>query len=381
MIIHAFATALLFSQIQPTVQMVSLPDCNGAMYAVDVYRPLGNPPFPVVGLGHGFQNNKTNFKGLAQELAANGILVVVPQFPSLVLGCMPSDHARNGRIIGKAIESQITSGLANANQVALAGHSAGGLAAFSLASTLNVRALVLLDAVDSNSTGTTSAPMVSAPTLFLVANPSMCNTTNNSLGWFPLITGPKARLNVTNATHCDPQEPSSLVCSGGCGGYNMTRSLLFKKYASLFLRHYLFPNGQCFESLAQADLSSGVLTMPNFQLGICDLDAGVFDAGVIDAGVKDAGILDSGVTVFDGGNSPIDSGIADAGIEGDARVDSGIISDGGSTAPIPKTDAGIDMTNTMPQGCGCQFSPNASLAFLAVAFFIAKRNRFASRRH
>ena len=150
----------------------------------------------------------------------------------------------------------------------------------------------------------------------------------------------------------------------------MTRSLIFKKYTSLFLRQFLFQNGACFEAQAQSDLAAGVLNMPNFQLASCAIDAGVFDSGIPDAGVSDAGTADSGVpqqdagfadagmSESDAGTAGADAGVSDAG----DPIDAGSVADSGGTRP--PVDAGTDTAPQMPQGCGCQFSTSLSLGLL-----------------
>ncbi len=366
-----------FGQVTKTTAMVTVPNCGAvaATSEVDVYRPTGAGPFPLVAFGHGFQNNKDNAAGLAQALGALGIVVVVPQFPGFFSAC-GSDHARNARVMIAAMDQQVTAGGIDSTKLGFAGHSAGGLSAFLAAAQRPVAAVMLFDPVENTNLGTAVASMVNAPTIFLFAEPSTCNSQANATGWFTTVTGPKARLKVVNANHCDPQEPISGVCSFGCGGAAATstvRSAVFKRYAVDFFKRYLLGQTMpCLEATAQNDATAGRVTLVDFQLGGCGVDAG---QPMVDAGVPDAGAVDSGVTTPDAGTA--DAGIADAGaIDAGTVVDAGVADAGAEqdAGAVMMMDAGTpdagDPIVTPPVGCSCGVADGWGLLAFAVLVLI-----------
>lgn len=395
-VLAVLAAGVASAQVTKTSASVTVPMCGSAPASsdVDVYRPAGAGPFPLVAIGHGFQNSKDNAAGLAQALGAQGIVVVVPQFPGFFSAC-GSDHARNARVLLAAVDQQIAGGGIDTARVGFAGHSAGGLSAFLAAAQRPAAAVVLLDPVDSNGLGAAAAASVMAPTLFLFGEPSSCNSQGNGTGWFANVTGPRARLKVVNANHCDPQEPISPVCSLGCGGAAATstaRSAVFKRYAVGFFARYLRGQLQpCLDDTAQTDATAGTVTSVDFQLGGCGAapDAGALDAGSPDAGgAVDAGRPDAGGAP-DGGGAPDAGGSADAGGPADAGsapdggdVDGGAPTDAGSqpdAGPQP-TDAGTAVDGGVdpgmpPTGCGCTSGPGV----LAVLGGLLMRRRRQNR--
>lgn len=367
-----------FAQVTKTTAMVTVPNCGAASATseVDVYRPAGAGPFPLVAFGHGFQNNKDNAAGLAQALGALGIVVVVPQFPGFLTAC-GSDHARNARVLIAAMDQQVTAGGIDSTKLGFAGHSAGGLAAFLAAAQRPVAAVMLFDPVENTTLGTAVVSMVNSPTLFLFAEPSTCNSQANATGWFTAMPGPKARLKVVNANHCDPQEPISGICSLGCGGAAATstvRSAVFKRYAvGFFTRYLLGQTMPCLEATAQTDAMAGTITTVDFRLGGCGADAGqsMVDAGVADAGPVDAGVTDAGT--LDAGTA--DAGAPDAGaVDAGTAVDAGAADAGAVTTDAGRPDAGGPIV-TPPVGCSCGVADGwGLLAFAVLALLRALRS-------
>jgi dienelactone hydrolase len=339
------AGSAVWAQVTKTTVTLTMPDCpNDNSYQVDVYRPAGTAPFPVVAIGHGFQNSKDNYAEVANELAAQGILVVVPQFPTF-LRCGATDHARNGRILLAAIDQQVSAGVADVTRQGLGGHSAGGLAAFSASASRTVQGTLLFDAVDQSNIGSAAASSVQGPTLWLFAEPGVCNSQGNATAWFAPKPGLKGRLKVAMAGHCEPQDPVSALCNGACGGgYNAARSALFRTYAVAFFKRFLLAQPTpCLETLAQADASAGRVTEVDLRFGACGADGGT--GGGAGGGTG-------------GGSSGGDSGGGDGGGGGDA-------SDGG-VEPV-----------TPPGGCGCTTA--GSIHFGAVLLAFASRQRRRSR--
>ncbi|MGV3622807.1 MAG: hypothetical protein ACO1OB_18455 [Archangium sp.] len=379
----AFVVLLVASaasaQVVKSSAMVTVGGCGSgtATSAVDVYRPSSPAAsMPLFAFGHGFQNDKANAETLARALAAEGVVVVVPQFPSLLSAC-GSDHARNGRVLLAAIDQQIALGDIDASRVAVGGHSAGGLAALLAGASRPMVAQMLFDPVDNSGLGAAALANVRGATLLVFAPPAQCNSQGNAVAWFGGLTGPRGTLEVVNANHCDPQGPISMLCTFGCGGAAATsavRSALFQKYAVTFLlRHLAGRMSPCVDDVIGADQTAGLVTDVDLRFGGCGgADAGVVvDAGVTsDAGVEvDAGVSsDAGVEVDAG--VAVDAGVSvDAGVTNDAgvEVDAGVMVDAGMTNG---PDGGMTEVPP-PAGCGCSGSP--LLALLGAVFLLLRR--------
>lgn len=384
------SASLAGAQVTKTSAQVTVPNCGSApaTHQVDVYRPAGAGPFPLVALGHGFQNSNDNFEGLAQALAATGVVVVAPQFPSLLTSACGSDHARNGRVLLAAIDQQVMRGDIDTARIGVGGHSAGGLSAFLAASQRQVAAVMLFDPVDNSNLGVMAVSMVTAPTIFLFAEPAQCNSQANAVPWFTAMTGPRARLKVVNANHCDPQEPISGICTIGCGGMGATstaRQAVFKRYALAFFARYLRGvTSPCLETTAQTDATAGVVAQVDFRLGGC---GGGSDAGtVVDAGTPvDAGTAVDAGTVIDAG-MPVDAGsLGDAGTtepdagapvtnDGGAGGSGGGAGSGGGGGTSFAPDAGDGVGVMPPGGCGCT-AVDPLVVLGGVVFVFASRRR------
>jgi dienelactone hydrolase len=346
---------------------VTLPDRPSSAYAVDVYRPTGVPPFPVVGLGHGFQNSKGNYEALSRELAAAGVLVVVPQLPLggfLEFGW--NDHARNALILLAAVDAQIASGVADPSRIALGGHSAGGLSAWlAAAQRQDLRALVLLDAVDAEGLGLPHAGQVLAPTLFTFASPGLCNSNTNSTAWYPNKRGPKARLNVVGSGHCDPQEPANFFCASGCNLYNPTKAAVFKRYAVAFFGRYLLGfDGLAFEAMTRADLTDTTIVGLELQLGA--------ETPTADAGVGSAN-ADAGTAHVDGSAAAEDGGRRELP-DGGSEAPTGADGDSASGGPPAQLHVGA-------QGCACASETWPPLGWLAALLCCRRRSRADGTTH
>lgn len=315
---------------------------NGTNFQVDRYAPAGTGPFPIVALGHGFSNSKDNVRGLAQALVADGAVVVAPQFP---LGS--GDHARNATVMLAAVDATVTAGLGDAQRLAFGGHSAGALAAWLAAAQRPLtKAVVLLDPVDSSNLGTAQIANVAAPTLFEFAPPQSCNTQNNTVGWFTGKAGLKGRFNVPMANHCDPQEPSSALCTTGCNfaTWNATRSAVYKRYARAFFGQFLLGNSGCVESMVAADVAANTIDQVTMSLGnMCSTDGGSAGGGAAGGGTATAGGSAAAGGVASAGGTATAGGRASAGgsaTAGGVATAGGAASAGGSPSAGGTASAG-----------------------------------------
>jgi len=380
-----------------------------ATVTVDLYWPTDPGPFPAIVLGHGFARNAAVNAGWGAHLASHGFVVAVPNFPTPV----SPNHVLNGQIMRQLLAWMRTSPTpigARADPIhgAYVGHSAGGLAAFlAAAADQSITTLVGLDPVDANDVGAQAAPMITAPTLVLAARPQACNAQGSASALYgALQVSARWFLRVTNATHCDAEDPSNGLCGIGCMGQDAMRRVFFRRYATAHLLGVFrcqaaanLPGG----SALQADLTAtnvGELAGPG--PGTCaGTDAGTLpdatvpDLGVIlDAGQRDAAATDLGTdqdlgtsldaTPADGGEL-VDGGTLDSGVEptdtgmsaGDASSagDAQGASDGGASADAAAgSDAGSsarDGASGEPpdrsSGCGCGTSDRPASGALALA--------------
>jgi hypothetical protein len=178
----------------------------------DVYAPQNYEGTEIVILSHGFMRTKANMAGWAQHLASWGLTVVTPNL------CSIYDHATNGQDLVKLTDA-VTTGAA-----IYAGHSAGGLASMIAASQdPSTRGVLGLDLVDAFSLGVSAAGSVSAPVAGLVGISSSCNSKNNGLDVYRAAPDAQA-LYVTEADHCDFENPTDTLCQFLCPGTNLAFS-------------------------------------------------------------------------------------------------------------------------------------------------------------
>jgi MYXO-CTERM domain-containing protein len=379
------------AQVTKSTVNVTMPNCGlgppTITYQADVYRPTSGGPFPLVAIGHGFQNSRANHEQFGRALAGQGIAVIVPQFPT-GLACGSTDHERNALILRAALDQQIAAGGIDTSRVGLAGHSAGGLSAFLAASQRDVQAVFLMDATDVNGLGLAAAPNVAEPTLWIHAEPGTCNSQGNSTQWFMPKPGPKGRFKIVNGSHCEPQDPVNTTCTLGCGGsaaYVPMRAAMYQAWGLAFFGRYLLGRtAPCLDDTAQAEATAGRIAAVDFRFGGCPASDG--GMAPVDGGAAptDGGVRPDAGLASDGGQAPVtDAGVGppeDAGAPGDEDAgllptfDGGdiIVRDGGDDLGAP--DAGMEPPVVPPAGCDCQSAPGALLALLGLTLAARRRS-------
>ena len=188
------------------------------------YLPAQAPRGFVV-LFHGFSRNKGHMRDLAGRLQDEGLVVLTP-----TLGF--------GLINNAAFLSSMEDGLWTLtvipgtdepvpSQVVVAGHSAGGKNAATLAvglrASLGDRVLgaVLLDPVERE--GDLEAALKGATDskleiLSLLAKAGSCNAQSNATGLLKAYPAPFKGIRITNGTHCDAEgSTSDFACRLACG--------------------------------------------------------------------------------------------------------------------------------------------------------------------
>ncbi len=184
---------------------------SGCSLDVDTFAPTGQIDAPVVVLSHGFSRDRAQVSGWAEHLASWGIQVVTP---GLCHGnIFDSDHLANGLDL-RSVAARF------GGDVVYAGHSAGGLASLLAAveDTTSV-AVVGLDLTDSEDLGKDASVLLTVPYFGLVGESSGCNSENNGVNVAQRVSRAMA-LRVTEADHCDFENPTDWLCTTLCAGGN-----------------------------------------------------------------------------------------------------------------------------------------------------------------
>lgn len=177
----------------------------GCTQRYDVFTPDGPAAPPVVILAHGFQGNRASMAGWAEHWASWGLVVVTPDLCHATI--IDVDHAQNGADLD-ALAEHLGGG-----SIALAGYSAGGLAAVVAAAARPTTPVLLgLDMVDSGGLGAQAAPAVAGPALDLTAETAMCNSSSNGIPVFAAMQDASV-VRLVEADHCDFQSPPDGFCN------------------------------------------------------------------------------------------------------------------------------------------------------------------------
>jgi pimeloyl-ACP methyl ester carboxylesterase len=211
---------------------------------------LPPPPWPAVVLNHGFARSKKFHVANAAYLARRGLIVLTP------------DQVGRGGSFAREQNIEITldhlewlvtrsetpgdplAGLVDPRRLALAGHSAGGALSFeatvrSQVTSLPVRALVLLDAVPWRSTLEAAPGLAPLDLASFRSEPSACNADGSVRGLLAALCFPVDDLRLVDATHCDPESPTDVLCRWACGGSTLPRRHLYRRLMYLFFQDAL----------------------------------------------------------------------------------------------------------------------------------------------
>lgn len=235
-----------------------LPPSAGARDAgvvVHRYAPARQAPRAALVFAHGFLRGPERHADLAQRLAAEGVLVLLPQLES------PFDKIslqRDAQVM-LALDAEARRETAT---VLWGGFSRGGSVtaeALMLATTTGANrapptAILMLDPV-WNARAAQVLSSLNIPVRVLAAPAAACNAQGRALA------SPAARALavdiVDNATHCDAESPSDLLCTLACGGPNSERQRQFLDSALAFVRGVL-GSAATRTSLSQATQMGGV---------------------------------------------------------------------------------------------------------------------------
>jgi dienelactone hydrolase len=229
---------------------VSIPGTQGANLGTDLYYPgdagsvaTDAGTCPVIVLGHGFSQSKSNHANQGRHLATRGYIVLMPQSNEA------SNHSRFADDFSKCIDwvvarngdtASVLYQRVRVSRVGVSGHSAGGLSAILAASRdARIRAVSVMDPVDNGGQGVAVLPNIKAPVAITYSEPSSCNANGSALVLYSAATAPKRGILIVGANHSDPQDPASFTSILFCGSANSTRQSLYRRYMTGWFEYHL----------------------------------------------------------------------------------------------------------------------------------------------
>ena len=239
---------------------------QGETVPVDFYLPQGVDKTPVVIVAHGFTRHRRVMAGWGHLLAQNGMIAVVPNLPAF------ADQGVNIRAIGQLIEIVHEAGRLTkptpTGEVALVGHSAGGFDTLIAASReKRVRCWIGLDPVDFNDHGLRAMTQLRIPALMLLAESGAWNRHANALAWLKTANEKITALRIRGSTHCDPENPTSLLAQIVCGETDTARRAIYERYALAMLKQRLFGDASAAEVLSEAASDPSVIALKPVEAG------------------------------------------------------------------------------------------------------------------
>lgn len=229
-------------------------------------------PFSGLVLGHGFARSRAQHVNNGVFLASHGFIVVTVDFPNPT---SPNFSAWAAQISAALdwLETQNADPASRfyqqvaVDRLGVLGHSAGGMAAWVAAGQdSRIKATMPLDPVPGSGADLEAlgAGLV-VPSGWTGAPGSSCNSSASYNQLYPLVAaGHKAQYIVSNATHCDFEDPSNFLCTLACGGTSDARRQLWRRYTVAWLKYYLDGATGYFHYLhgdgLMADLTAGRLT-------------------------------------------------------------------------------------------------------------------------
>jgi dienelactone hydrolase len=184
---------------------------------VDVFRPGAGAPDGVAILAHGFARDRSRHRALGEELAAAGVIAVIPDLPHIV------DYWRNGAALVE-LANMLESGALGLppierSRLVLIGTSAGGVATLLAAAKLpGLAGWIGLDPVDRTGTAVSAASQLTSPAVVLLAEPSGCNLFGSGRSIARAVPGLLRSTMLHGASHCDFESPTNKFCKVMCGG-------------------------------------------------------------------------------------------------------------------------------------------------------------------
>jgi dienelactone hydrolase len=190
---------------------------DGESVHVDVFQPIAAEHGGVAILAHGFARTRSRHRALGEDLAAAGVIAVVPDLPHIV------DHASNAAALVE-LATKLESGAlglppVERSRLVLIGTSAGGLATVLAAAKLpGLAGWIGLDPVDRTGAAVQAASQLTSPAVVLLAEPSACNLFGSGRSIARAVPALLRSTLLHGATHCDFEGPTNRFCKVVCGG-------------------------------------------------------------------------------------------------------------------------------------------------------------------
>ena len=188
-----------------------------------VFEPLNEVLFPSVILCHGFFRNQTVMSNLAQHIASWGIKSISIDFNNSSL--LNNDPMKDAQEL-KTLSDSLVPG-----ELIYIGHSSGGMRSIISASqNSNVLAVLGLDLVNESdvnseiySLSIQLASSLSIPLWGLAGENSSCNSSGNGISLYSAAQSSNL-VHLTDADHCDFEDPTDFLCEILCDGPNLNFS-------------------------------------------------------------------------------------------------------------------------------------------------------------
>ena len=229
-------------------------------------------PFPGLVLGHGFARSRAQHVNNGLFLASHGFIVVTVNFPNPLA---PDFEAWAAQISAALDWMEVQNadplspffGKIDTDRFGVLGHSAGGMAAWVAASQdSRIKATMPLDPVPATGADLTAlGAAVTNPSGWTGAPGSSCNASASYNQFYPLVQAShKAKYIVTDATHCDFEDPTNVLCTLVCGSASEARRQIWRRYTVSWLNYYLKGDTDYYYYIIGAglvdDLAAGRLT-------------------------------------------------------------------------------------------------------------------------
>ena len=217
LITFLLCTASAAAQPNPFSLRTESANLDGQDVRVDVYQPATDMVDGVAIVAHGFARDRSRHRALGEELAAAGIIAVIPDLPHIV------DHWRNGAAVAELAKNLESGALGlppiERPRLVLIGTSAGGLATVLAAAKLpGLAGWIGLDPVDRTGTAVHAASQLTSPAVVLLAEPSACNLFGSGRSIARAVPWLLRSTMLHGASHCDFEGPTNKFCKAMCGG-------------------------------------------------------------------------------------------------------------------------------------------------------------------
>jgi pimeloyl-ACP methyl ester carboxylesterase len=200
----------------------------GRQTQVDISTPVGatRRSRDAIILAHGFTRSRDSMAGHAAAFARLGLWAVAPDLPYLM------DSRDNARALRELIDA-LRGGAAGEplERFVLVGFSAGGLAAILAADAPGVVGYVGLDPFDRpGGVGLEAARRLQIPVWLLRGPSAGCNAYAIAEPWVEALPNLVQDRVLTEASHCDFEDPTDRLCEFVCGRADPARQAVVQAF-------------------------------------------------------------------------------------------------------------------------------------------------------